>query len=340
MICGCDSWVEIEEFGKAKKEWLKGYLELSDGIPSHDTFGRVFSLIKPEEFKACFLGWVQEVSRKTEGEIIAIDGKTIRGSQDRINGKKAIHMVSAWAVENQLVLGQQAVDAKSNEITAIPELLKILEIKNCIVTIDAMGCQKEIAEKIVESGADYVLAIKGNKGQFYDDVTRYFEPIKAMKKDDEKEGYDHYETLEKDHGRIEKRSYWAFSNIAWLAKKYPYKKLSSIGMVKSERTLNGVTSIEFRYYISSTASGAKELARAIRSHWGIENQLHWVLDVVFREDYSRVRKDNAPQNLASLRHIALNLIKQETSGKKKSIQVKRKSCGWDNAYLAKVLWGI
>jgi predicted transposase YbfD/YdcC len=198
-LCGCDGWVEIEEFGKAKEEWLKRYLELPDGIPSHDTFGRVFSLINPEEFKMCFLGWVREISQKIDKEIIAIDGKTVRGSQDRINNKSAIHIVSAWASENGLVLGQQVVDEKSNEITAIPELLKILEIKNCIVTIDAMGCQKEIAEKIIESGADYVLAIKGNKGEFYEDVKGYFESIESGNVDTHKNHDTHYQTIDLLH---------------------------------------------------------------------------------------------------------------------------------------------
>lgn len=340
VISGCENWVEIVQFGEAKKEWLSGFLELPDGIPSHDTFGRVFSLIDPEQFQNCFLSWIKEISCLTEGEVIAIDGKTLRGSQDRINGKSPIHIVSAWASENQLILGQRKVNEKSNEITAIPELLKLLEVKNCIITLDAMGCQTEIVERIVEKGADYVIALKKNQGGLYDDVIPFLDALEKNSASDEG-NYEYFETIEKDHGRIETRRYWTLPTSEWLIKTHPaWKQFNSIALVISQRNINGLISTENRYYISSLKTGAKRFANAIRSHWKIENQFHWTLDVAFREDLSRIRKDFSPQNFAVLRHIALNLIKQENSGKKKSVQVKRKLCGWDNSYLQKVIWGI
>lgn len=335
IICNADTWVDIQSFGEAKYNWLKQFLALENGIPSHDTFGRVFSIIDPEKFKKCFLNWINEISSLLNKEIIAIDGKTVRHSHDRANNKSAIHIVSAWAQNSGIVIGQVKVDEKSNEITAIPELLSLLAINNCIVTIDAMGCQKLIAEKIIDKGADYVLALKGNQGQLYEDVKLYFDGAFEINFKDIK--YDFHKTLDKDHGRIEKREYWITNEIEWMDEKKEWEELKTIGLVKSTRIIGDKKTTEMRFYISSLIADAKIFGNAVRSHWAIENSLHWVLDLAFREDESRVRKDNAPENLASLRHIALNLIKQESTVKK-SIKSKRLKAGWDNDYLARVLF--
>ena len=337
VICGADSWVDIAMFGESKKEWLKGFLELANGIPSHDTFGDVFSRIDPAQFRECFVEWVRTVEELTRGQLVSIDGKTLRRSHDRFRGKDAIHMVSAWSSANGLVLGQTKTDEKSNEITAIPELLKLLEISGCIVSIDAMGCQKEIAKAIVDKSADYVLSLKQNQGNLYEDVKELFEGAFQFGFEDIE--YDTYETLEKGHGRIETRQCWAISDpqgLSYIRSLSEWKSLSSVAMVGAERRIGDSVSVESRYYISSLKGDARQLLWAIRGHWGIENSLHWVLDIAFREDDSRVRKDNAPENLAVLRHIALNLLKQEKS-LKVGIKAKRKRAGWDNDYLMKVL---
>lgn len=335
-ICGADGWTEIEEYGKAKFKWLKTFLLLPNGIPSHDTFGRVFSLLDPEQFQECFLGWVQSVVTLTKGEVVAIDGKTLRKSFDKASEKAAIHMVSAWANTNRMVLGQVKVDDKSNEITAIPKLLKLLDISGSIITIDAMGCQKKIATVIKENGADYVLALKENQPNLYENVSVFFD--KAIKNGFGDIQYDYHETKDKGHGRIERRCYWKVSDITWVKHKENWDGLNSIGMVESHRCIGDKESVERRYYINSIKNDVKQFAHAVRSHWGIENSVHWVLDIAFREDESRVRKDNSPQNLAMLRHIALNLIKQEKSIRY-GIKKKRLKSGWDNDYLLKVLFG-
>lgn len=335
-ICGADGWTEIEEYGKTKFKWLKTFLLLPNGIPSHDTFGRVFSLLDPEEFQQCFLEWVQSVVTLTKGEVVAIDGKTLRKSFDKASEKAAIHMVSAWASTNRMVLGQVKVDDKSNEITAIPKLLQILEVSGSIITIDAMGCQKKIASVIKENGADYVLALKENQPKLYEDVSVFFD--KALKNGFGDIQYDYHETKDKGHGRIERRCYWQVSDITWVKHKEGWDGLNSIGMVESHRCVGDKKSVERRYYINSIENDVKQFAHAVRSHWGIENSVHWVLDIAFREDESRVRKDNSPQNLAMLRHIALNLIKQEKSIRY-GIKKKRLKSGWDNDYLLKVLFG-
>lgn len=337
VICGGDSWVDIAMFGESKKEWFEGFLELSNGIPSHDTFGDVFSRIDPAQFRECFMEWVKAVKELTRGHLVSIDGKTVRRSYDRFGGKDAIHMVSAWSSANGLVLGQIKTDEKSNEITAIPELLKLLEISGSIVSIDAMGCQKEIARAIVDKGADYVLSLKQNQGNLHEDVKELFDGALELGFDGIE--YDTYETVEKGHGRIETRQCWAISDpqgLSYIRSLSKWKNLNSVAMVRAQRRIGETVSVESRYYISSLKGDARQLLPAIRGHWGIENSLHWVLDIAFREDDSRVRKDNAPENLAVIRHIALNLLKQEKS-LKVGINAKRKRAGWDKDYLQKVL---
>lgn len=334
VICNADSFEHIAEFGRAKYEWLKGFLALPHGIPSVDTFERVFSRIDPDKFKNCFMEWIQAVCELTNGEVIAVDGKTLRRSHDRSNGKSAIHMVSAWACANGLVLGQTKTEEKSNEITAIPQLLRTLEISGCIVTIDAMGCQTEIAGMIVEKDADYVFSLKGNQGNLHEDVTLFFQEQKRNNFKDA--AFDYYETVDADHGKVEIRRYWTTSDINWLHGKENWAKLETICMVERERQFDLKTESEISFYIGSIGNNAENFARAVRCHWRIENSLHWVLDVTFREDESRIRKELAPQNFAVLRHIALNMIKKETT-LKKSIKSKRLRAGWDNDYLLKVL---
>jgi len=336
VICNADSFAHIEEFGKAKCKWFKRFLELPHGIPSTDTFERVFARIDPDEFKTSFIKWIQAICELTKGEIVSIDGKTLRRSHDKSNGKSTIHMVSAWAGANGIVIGQRKTDEKSNEITAIPELLKALEIKGCIVTIDAMGCQKNIAEKIIDKGADYVLSLKGNQGNLHDDVDLFFQD--HQEKDFKNLSFDYNETVNGGHGKIEIRRYWTTSDIGWLQGRENWKNLETICMVERERHFNDRVEKETSYYIGSIENNAEKFGHAVRSHWGIENRLHWVLDVTFREDESRIRKDNAPENFAVLRHIALNMVKKETTIKK-SIKAKRLRAGWDNDYLLKVLAG-
>lgn len=339
VLCGANGFNEIELFGKSKEKWLRTFLALTEGIPSHDTFNRVLSLINPQEFHNCFMEWVTTLREKISREIVAIDGKTVRRTREKSSGKKPIHVVSAWANANKLVLGQIKVDEKSNEITAIPELLNLLDVEGCIITIDAMGTQTDIAKTIIDSGAEYVLALKENQPTLHDDVKLYFdeEIITESKKTLEEKGV-YYKTLEKDHGRIEKREYYMVKDISWLDEihKNKWVKLSAIGMIISERTINDETSTYTRLHIMSDIKDVKEYANAIRNHWGIENELHWCLDVGFREDESRARKDNSAENLNIIRHWATNLLKHEKSVKQ-GIQAKRLKCGWDEKYLLKVL---
>lgn len=337
VICGADGWNDIELFGKNKKEWLKSFLELPKGIPSHDTFGRVFAQIKPEEFQKRFIEWVEAVEKLTEGQVIAIDGKKLRRSLDENTGKAAIYIVSAWATQNQLVLGQRKVAAKSNEITAIPELLQLLEITGCIVTIDAIGTQTEIAQTIIENGGDYLLSVKENQGHLFDDIQYLFELDAAQGFEQVEHTY--AKTINKGHGRIETRECWAIDNeqyLSFVRKREQWKGLKSIVRIVSQRQIGENIEVQTRYFISSLQADAKVILKAKRSHWKIENQLHWVLDIAFREDESRVRKDHAAENLAVLRHIALNLLKSEKTAKG-GIHAKRLQAGWNNDYLLKVL---
>jgi len=335
VLCGAESFPAIEDFGYARYEWLKQFLELPGGIPSHDTFNRVFRLLDPVQFQACFLSWMQAVAAETQGEVVAIDGKTLRRSFDKGSAKRAIHMVSAWATETGVVLGQRKVDAKSNEITAIPELLELLALKGCIVTIDAMGCQRAIAQQIVERDADYVLALKGNQPTLAQAVEEYL--ATGPEADTHRTTCAYYEQHEQGHGREESRCYWITEQIADLGAGQDWPGLRSIGMVEATRTLAGKTTVEQRFYLSSLETDAQDFARAVRNHWGIENGLHWTLDVTFREDHSRLRKGHGPENFAVLRHIALNLLRQEPSNK--SLPRKRLACALNPDYLLEVLLG-
>jgi predicted transposase YbfD/YdcC len=336
-ICGADDWVAVEQFGEAKKEWFATFLELPNGIPSHDTFWRVFRHLDSEQFQACFMQWMTAVQSLSHGEVVAIDGKRLRRSHDASAGKAAIHMVSAWATTNSLVLGQRKVDDKSNEITAIPELLDALDIRGCIVTIDAMGCQTNIASKIVEKEADYLLALKENHGQLHEDVTLLFDDLEES----QFTAYDHdsAKTVDKGHGRIEVRQAWVITDPALIAplrtsQKWP--QLAALVKVRAERYLKDEHSVEDRYFITSFQGSATQLLNSVRTHWAIENSLHWVLDIAFREDECRLRKDHGAHNFAILRHIALNLLKQDER-LKVGIKNKRLRAGWDQDYLLSVL---
>jgi predicted transposase YbfD/YdcC len=334
VVCGAESWTDLEEYGKAKQAWLETFLSLPNGIPSHDTFARVLARLEPQQMQECFLSWIRAVSQLTLGEVVAIDGKELRHSYDQATGKRAIAMVSAWASTNRLVLGQRKVDEKSNEITAIPQLLQVLALSGCTVTIDAMGCQKEIANAIVDRGADYVLALKANQPNLYEDVQWLFE--QAVATNFQGVAHDFQQTIDKGHGRIEIRRCWTLKELDYLVQKPHWRGLASLAMVQSERRCKGKVEQQTRYYISSLTTGAKSILQAVRSHWGIETSLHWVLDVAFDEDDCRIRKDYAPQNFSLLRQIALNLLSQEKTTKV-GVKAKRKKAGWDDTYLIKVL---
>jgi predicted transposase YbfD/YdcC len=337
-ICGAEHFTEMEEFGKANEDFLQTFLALPHGIPSHDTFGDVFARLDTAAFKQCFISWVEAIRTATAGEVIAIDGKTMRRSHNRSRGKGAIHLVSAWATRNRLSLGQAKVDEDSNEITAIPELLSLLSVKGCIVTIDAMGTQQEIAEQIREQGADYALALKDNQPFLRAEVEGIFEAECAAQAKGQSsiKAADVVETAESGHGRRETRRVLSLEAPEWLRHKEQWRDLKSLMMVEARRELNDQVSTERRYYISSLPPDAKQAAEVIRSHWGVENSLHWILDVAFGEDDLRVRVGQAPENLALVRKLTHNLLQQETT-LKRGIKTKRLKAGWDRSYLLKIL---
>lgn len=334
VISGAEGWEDMAEYGRAKQDWFEGFLRLPNGIPCADTFGRLFARLDPEQMQICFGSWVKSISKLLGAEVIGIDGKTLRHSGEKKCGKAAIHMVSAWASANRLVLGQRKVDDKSNEITAIPALLSVLEIAGCIVTIDAMGCQKEIASTIIEGGGDYVLALKGNQGGLFDDVQWLFQQAQKSKFEDVTHSF--AQTIDKGHGRIEVRRCWTLSDLDYLIQKPLWQGLQTVVLVQSERRCNGQSTTENRFSISSLPSQASLLMNAVRTHWSIENSLHWVLDVSFHEDACRIRRDCAPQNMALLRHLALNLLAKDSSSQR-GIAARRKKAAWDHTYLIKLL---
>ena len=334
VVSGAENIAEIALWASCKVDWLRTILALENGLPSQDTIERFMRHMNPKEFKRSFLHWVRSVAKATNGEIVPIDGKALRGSRDGEN--KAIYMVSAWSRSNGIVLAQEKVADKSNEITAIPELLKVLEIKGCIVTIDAMGCQKDIAEKIIGKGADYVLALKGNQKNLFEDVQLFLDDCIA----DSFKGvaFDKHYELDKGHGRIETRAYYITDDISWLADQDKWEGLHSIGVTVSTREIKGVKTEQRRYHICSIEANAKKYAEAARGHWSIENSLHWVLDVVMHEDDARNRKDNGAENFAVIRHLALNLMQSDPSVKLSKKQMKKK-LEWDHDYAMSLVFG-
>lgn len=339
VICGADDWVEVELFGQAKEKWLRTFLKLPHGIPSHDTFGRVFRVLDPEQFQRCFRSWIEAVAGVTKGRVVPVDGKTLRRSHDRTLGKAAIQMVSAWATENRLILGQTKVTDGSNEITAIPKLLEVLDLAGCIVTVDAIGCQREIAQTAVDQGADYLLALKENQGNLYHEVAGLFEYATEIGFRDVE--HDVRRTINKGHGRIEVRQCWTISDrefMDYVRQFGDWPEFNTMVKVEAERYVGTEVTRKTRYYITSLGNDAKLALYAARGHWKIENQVHWVLDVVFREDHCRIRKGNGAQNFAILRHIALTLLHQEKTAKV-GMKAKRLKAALDHEYLLQVLTG-
>ena len=367
-LCGADGFVEMEAWGRARQDWLRERLELSGGIPSHDTFNRLFARLDPAAFARCFLSWTEALreallppadapaaAAPVEGSaattkaatLVSLDGKRLRRSFDTVTGSAALHLVSAWASEQRLVLGQVKVAEGANEITALPELLSLLDLAGCLVTIDAIGCQREIARQIVAQGGDYVLAVKRNQPALHEDVQLFLDD--AHEQGWRGVAHQEYQSFDAEHGRQERRAYFVTGEVAWLRERHQtdgadrWAGLASIGMVEARRREGGPgtkESVERRYYLSSLAGdeagSAQRFAEAVRGHWGIENSLHWVLDVAFREDECRVRRDHAPQNLATLRQLALNLLRREKTAKM-GVKARRLKAGWDLAYLERVL---
>jgi predicted transposase YbfD/YdcC len=336
VIAGADDFVSIAEWGRQKRDWLSKILDLSSGIPSHDRFNAVFAALKPAEFEKCLVSWITALHELTAGQVVAIDGKTLRHSYDKATGKSAIHMVSAWATANHISLGQVVVDAKSNEITAIPQLLQLLEISGSVVTIDAMGCQTAIAETIVNGGADYVLAVKDNQPTLHAGIAAHF--LDQMEDDFARIKVSQHETKERGHGRDEHRTYMVCDAPADLPDLARWKNLKRIGIAISETIRDGKTTDEVRYYILSRKMSARSFGAAVRGHWGIENRLHWQLDMTFGEDQCRIRKGNADANFSILRRTALSLLKNEKTAKV-GMKNKRLTAAWNTEYLEKVLLG-
>ena len=343
LLCGGESFNDMEDFGHAKREWFQTFLSLRHGIPSHDTFNRLFAALDPRAFGDCFVRWTQSLRQAVAQEIVALDGKALRRALDADQSVK--YVVSAWAQSNELVLGQWKVADQSNEITAVPELLRALELSGCIVTMDAMGCQKKIAREIHEADADYVLALKGNQETVHEEVKTFLDAARLERAAARPVGAKlsagaatlaQWETVEKDHGRIETRRYSQSAELAWFADRAKWAGLQSVGMIEATRQVGGQTTVERRYYLSNLPLGVETFARAVRGHWGVENKLHWVLDVWFREDQSRARAGHAAENLATLRRLALNLLKREKT-KKRGIKGKQLNAGWDHAYLLRLL---
>ena len=337
VICGADGWVDVEGYGKAKKDWLATFLNLEKGIPSHDTFGRVFRWLDEEAFQSRFVKWTASLCQQTEGEVVALDGKKLRRSQETRKGRDGSWMVSAWASQNRLVLGQKKVDEKSNEITAVPELLAQLDISGCVVTLDALNTQTAVAKQIVDAGADYILPVKKNQGTLYQDLEMLFDGFEQTHY--QSVSYQTAQKTNEGHDRQEYRQVWVVSDPEYrdyLRKGTRWANLTSLIKLTTVRVTAAKTETTTRYFISSWQTSAQSFLNAIREHWQIENGLHWVLDIAFREDESRIRKGHAPQNMAVLRHLALNLLKQDTSVKV-GIAAKRKMAGWDNDYLLRVL---
>jgi len=335
VICGLEHWTQIEDFAKAHEQWFRSFLDLPNGIPPHDTFGKVFAFLDPDVFERRIQKWIHAlVGSDTQGKHIAIDGKTLRKSFDPASNKVAIHMINAYVHENHAVFGQLRVDDKTNEITAIPQLLEMLQLKDATVTIDAMGCQREIAERIVKRQGHYVFSLKGNQSTLHDDVRTFMDDLIS---NDSTEHYDYYETVEKSHGRIEIRKCWSCWDVDWLIQRHEWTGLSSMAAVECTRTLNGKTSTERRYFISShSGKQAQKMAAVIRNHWRVENELHWTLDVSFNEDQCRVRIENAVENLSRIRRISLILLKNDTTCKL-GIKSKRAKAGYDRNYLLTLL---
>lgn len=343
LLCAGESFNDMEDFGHAKHDWFKTFLTLRNGIPSHDTFNRLFAALDPKQFLDCFLRWTQSLRQAVRQEIVALDGKALRRA---LNGDQSVkYIVSAWAESNGLVLGQLKVADKSNEITALPELLRVLELTGCIVTVDAMGTQKKIAREIIEADADYVLALKGNHETVHAEVKTFLDDALAEAFKPRRVGAKLskaaaslavLETVEKDHGRIETRRYYQSAELDWFADRAKWEGLRSVGMVEAIREIGGKRTVERRYYLTSLPLGVETLARAVRGHWGVENKLHWVLDVCFREDQSRVRTGYAAENLATLRRLALNLLRREKT-KHRGIKGKQLNASWNHAYLLQLL---
>src|SRR5882672_4217328 len=343
LLCAGESFNDMEDFGYAKQDWFKTFLTLRNGIPSHDTFNRVFAALDPKAFLDCFLRWTQSLRQAVAQEIVALDGKALRRALNQDQSVK--YVVSAWAESNGLVLGQWQVADKSNEITAVPELLRVLELSGCIVTTDAMGCQKRIAKEIKEADADYVLALKGNQERVHEEVKSFLDASLEQQKQQRPKGalvpkeaaaLKSCETVEKDHGRIETRRYYQSDYLDWFADKDKWEGLRSVGMVESIRQIDGRSTLERRYYLSSLPVEVETFGRAVRGHWGVENKLHWVMDVCFREDQSRARQGYAAENLATLRRLALNLLKREKT-KRRGIRGKQLNASWDHPYLLRLL---
>ena len=334
VICGADSFTDIEKFGHAKEDWLRTFLELPNGIPSHDTLGRVFAALNPAALAEAFRQWVASVARLTKGEVVAIDGKTLRRSFREAGSKSFVHMVSAFATSNRVVLAQVKTDEKSNEITAIPRLLELLAIKGCLVTIDAMGCQKDIAASIIDAGADYLLGVKDNQPTLKAEIAAVFE---AVRRNPNGLDLDFHESRDRGHGRTEVRRCWTTGMVESLSHHRQWRNLNTIAMIEVDRTVGEHTSTEQRYFICSQVKLAADSALdSSRRHWGIENEVHWVLDVAFREDDCRIRAGNAAENFAVMRHLSLNLLKAVKNAKG-GVKSRRLQAGWDNAFLLRVL---